>query len=125
MKGKPSQITVMALDPDPLVHMGLEALLSQRPKIQLVGTANTYQDALGQLEKSSPDVLLTEVTLPDRSGAEACRDVIEAYPGTRVLFLALYQEQAAVYSSLLAGASGFLLKESARERLPNSDRNDG
>lgn len=82
-----------------------------------MGCARTYQEAVTQLKLSRPDVLLTDVILPDRTGAEACREITETFPGIRVLFLALHQEKAAVYSAVLAGASGYVLKESARDRL--------
>lgn len=107
----------MALDADPLVHLGLEMVFAPFSAIRLVGCARTYQEAVTQLKLSRPDVLLTDVILPDRSGAEACREVLETFPGTRVLFLALHQERTAVYSAVLAGASGYVLKESARDRL--------
>lgn len=117
VKTKPSQVTVMILDPDPLVHIGVEKILSFSPGIQLYEKAKNYQEALEQLKVTQPDVLLIEVVLPDRSGAEACRDISEAFPSIRVLFLALHHEKSSVYSAVLAGAAGFLLKESARERL--------
>lgn len=114
MSKRSSPINVMALDADPLVHLALETMFAPCSELRLVGCARTYQEILLQLEATQPDVVLTDVVLPDRSGAEACREITETFPGTRVLFLALHQERTAVYSAVLAGASGYVLKESAR-----------
>lgn len=118
MRRAPSQINVMVMDADPLVHVGLETILDQCPGIQLVGKARTYQEAFDQLKETQPHILLTEVTLPDRSGTDACREILEAFPNVRVLFFTNHQEKTTIFSSVLAGASGYLLKESARDRLP-------
>ena len=117
MNRRSSPINVMALDADPLVHLGLETMFAPCSELRLVGCARTYQEIILQLETIQPDVFLTDVTLPDRSGAEACREITEKFPKTRVLFLALHQEKTAVYSAVLAGASGYILKESAKDRL--------
>lgn len=117
MKPRIEKIKVLLLDEDPLVHLGLEKILTSSSTIQLVGKAQTYEEAYEILRVNPIDILLIDEILPDRSGAEACRDITEAYPDVRVIFLACHQDKTIVYSAILAGASGFLLKQSAQDRL--------
>jgi DNA-binding NarL/FixJ family response regulator len=74
-------------------------------------------DAIAEAAKLKPDVVLMDVRLPDGNGVEACRAIREARPETRVLFLTSYADDDAVVATILAGASGFLLKEVGSEEL--------
>ena len=117
MNRKASQVTIMVLDQDPLVHIGLESVLRQRPDFHVVGKARTVQEARAMLDVSQPDVLLIDDWLPDCSSTEACTDFLQSFPGLRVLFLSTNLENSVLLSAILAGASGFLLKESAMNRF--------
>ena len=90
---------------------GLRALLSRREGMEVVGQAGTVADAIAEARKMKPDVIVMDVRLPDGSGIEACREIREAQPETKVIILTSYADEEAVFASILAGAAGYVLKQ--------------
>lgn len=110
-------IRVMLVDDHTVVRMGLRALLEADGGFDVVAEAGTAAEAVEQARRTEPDIVIMDVRLPDRSGVEACRDIREHRPATRVLMLTSYPDDEAVTASVLAGASGYLLKELNQDRL--------
>ena len=105
------QIRVMTVDDHEVVREGLRALLNRRPDMQVVGEANSVQSAIAEAARVSPDVIIMDVRLGDGSGVEACREIREDNPNVKVIMLTSYPDEDAVIASILAGASGYLLKQ--------------
>lgn len=102
---------IMIVDDHDVVREGLLALLKRREGFDVVGQAATVQEAITEAARTTPDVIVMDVRLPDGSGIEACRSIREARPETRVLMLTSYADEDAVFASILAGASGYILKQ--------------
>ena len=119
MAAKP-KIRLMLLDDHEVVRLGLRALFSQTGRVEVVAEAGTVADAIERAAKHRPDLVLMDLRLPDGTGLDACRDILSANPGTRVLFLTSHSDEEAVTSTILAGAAGYLLKEIGSKALINA-----
>jgi two-component system, NarL family, response regulator DevR len=104
-------IRVVLCDDHELVRRGLVSLLEDVAGIQVVGEAGDADAALKAVESALPDVVIMDVRLPGRSGIEACREIRSAFPETRVLMLTAHSDDEALFSSIMAGAAGFVLKQ--------------
>jgi DNA-binding NarL/FixJ family response regulator len=107
--GKP--LSLLIVDDHEVVREGLAALLERRDEFHVAGQAGTVAEAVAQAAKFQPDLVIMDVRLPDGSGIEACREIRAARPETRVVMLTSYPDEEAVLSAILAGASGYLLKQ--------------
>lgn len=110
-------IRLLLVDDHEMVRIGLRTLLGKVKTIQVVGEAGTAADALTEAVRLKPDVVLMDLRLPDGSGIDACREIRAACAATKVLFLTSYSEEDVVLASVVAGASGYLLKEIGGEAL--------
>src|SRR6187431_2483493 len=86
-------------------------MLARRPNFQVVAEAGTAADSIDLARKFKPDLVVMDVRLPDGSGIEACREIRAEMPQTRVVILTSYPDEEAVFSAIVAGASGYLLKQ--------------
>ena len=103
--------TLLVVDDHEVVRQGLVALLDRRPDFQVVAEAGTAADAVAQARRFRPELVIMDVRLPDGSGIEACREIRAEIPETRVVILTSYPDEDAVLSAIVAGASGYLLKQ--------------
>ena len=108
---------ILVVDDHEIVRIGLRAVLSRQPGWEVVGEAASAEEATRLARQLNPDVVLMDVRLPDRSGTEACREILSDHPETKVLMLTSYPDEEAVYGSVLAGASGYVLKDIGSENL--------
>jgi len=99
------------LDDHELVRRGLEALLDSASDMVVVGEAATAAEALRRIPAVMPDIALLDVRLPDGDGIDVCREVRSRYPEIRCLMLTSYDDDEALFAAVMAGASGYLLKE--------------
>jgi two-component system response regulator DevR len=115
-----SELRVLVVDDHEVVRAGLRAVLESEEGIQVVGEAGTTREAVEEAQALKPDVVLLDVRLGeegDVGGIEACREIRSDLPETRVLMFSSYGERETVVSSLLAGASGYLMKNVGRSQL--------
>jgi two-component system, NarL family, response regulator DevR len=110
-------IRLLLVDNHQIVRVGLATLFRTVPHFLLVGEAGTVAEAVAQARQCVPDVVLMDVRLPDGSGIEACRQIRSERPEARVLMLTSYSDEEAVIASIMAGAAGYLLKDTDDERL--------
>ena len=103
--------TLLVVDDHEVVRQGLVALLDRRAGFQVVAEAGTAADAIEQARRFQPDLIIMDVRLPDGSGVEACREIRSELPATRVVMLTSYPDEDAVLAAIVAGASGYLLKQ--------------
>jgi two-component system, NarL family, response regulator DevR len=104
-------IRVFLLDDHEVVRRGVADLLSAEDDIDIVGEASTAEEAIGRILALSPDVCVLDVRLPDGSGVEVCRAVREKRPAVACLMLTSFSDDEALLEAVLAGASGYLLKQ--------------
>jgi two-component system, NarL family, response regulator DevR len=104
-------VTLLVVDDHEVVRQGLVALLGRRPEFQVVGEAGTVAEAIDAARRFQPNLVVMDVRLPDGSGIEACREIRAELPDTRVVMLTSYPDEDAVLSAIVAGASGYLLKQ--------------
>ena len=112
-----SEIRVMLVDDHEVVRQGLAALLERREHLRVVAEAGTVAEAVAAAERVQPDVIVMDVRLPDGTGIEACRDIRAERPDIRVLMLTSYADDEAVYAAIVAGAAGYLLKQTRGREL--------
>jgi DNA-binding NarL/FixJ family response regulator len=113
-----SQIGVLIVDDQPMVRAGLRMILELEPDIDIVGEAADGNEAIAVAGEVRPDVILMDVRMPHLDGLEATRRIVrDRERGSRVLVLTTFDLDAYVYEALLAGASGFVLKDIAPEQL--------
>jgi len=109
MEARPLRLLVV--DDHEVVRQGLVSLLDRREHFQVVAEAGTAAEAVEMARKFEPDLVVMDVRLPDGSGIEACREIRAEFPTTRVVILTSYPDEEAVLSAIIAGASGYLLKQ--------------
>ena len=115
-------IRVFLLDDHELVRTGLVQLLRSEPDIEVVGEAGTAAEALARIPALSPDVAILDARLPDGSGIEVCRQIRSAVPEVKALVLTSYDDDEALFSAILAGAAGYLLKQISNTDLVDAVR---
>ncbi len=104
-------LRLLVVDDHEVVREGLVSLLDRRPGFQVVAQAGSVAEALAEARRHRPDLVIMDVRLPDGSGIEACREIRSEMPATRVVMLTSYPDEEAVLSAIVAGASGYLLKQ--------------
>src|SRR5260370_6781142 len=110
-------ISVLVVDEQWLVRLALTNLFGKLRPFALVADATTAAGAIAAARTHDPCVVIMDVRLPDGSGIEACRQIRMNNPNTRVVMLTSFSDEDAVIAAILAGASGYLLKQSEPERL--------
>jgi DNA-binding NarL/FixJ family response regulator len=102
---------VFLVDDHEVARRGIRSLIEEEPDIEVVGEAATAGEAVGRILATSPDVALVDVLLPDGDGVTVCREVRSRRPEIRVLMLTSFSDDEALFDSILAGASGYVLKQ--------------
>ena len=106
-----TDVRVFLLDDHEIVRRGIADLLHAEPGITVVGEAGTAAEALRRIPATRPDVAVLDARLPDGSGIDVCREIRSAEPQIRCLILTSYDDNDALFAAVMAGASGYLLKE--------------
>jgi two-component system response regulator DevR len=104
-------LRLLVVDDHEVVRQGLVALLDRKAGFEVVAQAGSVAEAIDAARRFEPDLVIMDVRLPDGSGIEACREIRAARPETRVIMLTSYPDEEAVLSAIIAGASGYLLKQ--------------
>nr|WP_141781736.1 response regulator transcription factor [Nocardioides albertanoniae] len=111
MLTEPRTIRVYLLDDHEVVRQGLTTLLDSHDDITVVGQGGTTAQAREDIDRLRPDVCVLDARLPDGSGIEVCREVRAAYPEMLALILTSYDDDEALFSAIMAGAKGYVLKD--------------
>jgi DNA-binding NarL/FixJ family response regulator len=114
--------TVLLVDDQSLIRMGLRLVIDSEPDLEVVGEASDGGVALDQVAALAPDVVLMDIRMPGVDGITATRRVVAEHPGTRVLVLTTFDVDEYAFAALRAGASGFLLKSARPEELADAIR---
>jgi two-component system response regulator DevR len=108
---------ILLVDDHEVVRLGLRSLLERHPQFDIVGEAGSAREALEQVTALQPDVVVMDIRLPGTSGIEACEEIVNRYPNTKVIMLTSYAEDEMLFSAIRAGASGYILKQIGSDDL--------
>jgi DNA-binding NarL/FixJ family response regulator len=117
-----AKIRVFLLDDHEVVRRGLKGLLEAEADIDVVGEAGTSESAMDRLKVLQPDVALLDVRLPDGDGVTLCREIRSLLPGTACLMLTGYSDDQALMGAIMAGAAGYVMKQSSGTELVGAVR---
>jgi DNA-binding NarL/FixJ family response regulator len=118
-------IRVVLVDDHEVVRSGVKALLKATDDIVVTGEAGTVREAVDEADRTRPDVVVMDVRLTDGSGIEATREIRARHPNTRVLMLTSFADDEALFASIMAGASGYVLKQVNAAQLVRAIREVG
>ncbi|MET7337642.1 response regulator transcription factor [Nonomuraea sp. NPDC005650] len=104
-------IRVFLLDDHEVVRRGVAALLDSEDDLEVIGEAGTAESAIARIPALKPDVAVLDVRLPDGSGVDVCREVRSQLPGLACLMLTSFADDDALFDAVMAGASGYVLKQ--------------
>lgn len=116
---------ILIVDDHEIVRKGLVTLLSGEDGLEVVGEAGTVETAIRRVGYDRPEVVIMDVRLPDGTGIEACREIRARWPDVRVLMLTSFADEEALFASIMAGASGYVLKRVDARQLIESIRRVG
>jgi two-component system, NarL family, response regulator DevR len=108
---KKAPLRVMLVDDHEIVRDGIRAMLESEDDVMVTAQAGTVREAIDEAARTRPDVVVMDVRLADGSGIEATREIRAEHPQTRVLMLTSFADDEALFSSIMAGASGYVLKQ--------------
>jgi two-component system, NarL family, response regulator DevR len=118
----PGRISVFLVDDHEIFRRGVRALLADEPGIEVVGEAETAAAALDRIPALRPDVAVLDVRLPDGNGISVCREIGSALPGTACLMLTAYNDDQALLGAIMAGAAGYVSKQTCGTDLVSALR---
>jgi two-component system, NarL family, response regulator DevR len=107
----PAPLRVMIVDDHEVVRNAIKALLAEEAGITIAGEAGGVREAIERAAWVRPDVVVMDIRLPDGSGIDATREIRARLPGTQVLILTTFPDDEALFASIMAGASGYVLKQ--------------
>jgi NarL family two-component system response regulator LiaR len=117
-----ARVRVLIVDDHAIVRKGIRALLSEADGFEVVGEADNGQEAVLRAAESHPDVILMDLLMPGMDGIEATRQITSRQPQARILVLTSFAADNKVFPAIKAGASGYLLKDSAPDELVRAIR---
>ena len=110
-------VRILLADDHRIVRDGLRALIETQPNMEVIGESDNGRDALRLAKESSPDLVVMDLSMPGLNGIETTRRILSEVEGVRVVVLSMHSDKRFVHEALRAGASGYLLKDSAFEEL--------
>ncbi len=109
--------TVMIVDDHPLFREGLKSILSRHSKFEIIAEAENGSRGISYAKKMKPELIIMDLSLPDKFGIEVTREIMAKLPGTCIMILSMHSNIDYVTEAFKAGAKGYLVKESAAEKL--------
>ncbi len=115
-------IRIFIADDHPLIRKGLKEIFEEEDDMKIVGNASSANEALSEIDKSKPDVLVTDLSMPGRSGLDLINDLKRLFPKLPVLILTMHPEERFAVRALKTGAFGYLTKDTSPEELVKAVR---
>lgn len=112
-----AKIRVLLVDDHRIVRLGLKTIINDQPEMEVVGEAGNATEALHEVERLKPDVVLMDIRLPGGSGIEATREITKRFPGSKVVMLTSFADNSLIFRAISAGAVGYILKQVEEEEL--------
>ena len=110
-------IRVAIVEDSAIIRRSLEAMINQAPGMHCVCACATAEDALRQIPRATPDVVLMDIQLPNRSGIECTAQLKQLQPGLQIIIVTVYEDTERIFKALKAGACGYLLKRATPEQI--------
>jgi len=111
------KIRVLIVDDHHIVRMGLMTIINDQPGMEVVGEAGNATEALGEVERLQPDVVLMDIRLPGESGIEVTSQISKRFPKSKVVMLTSFADDSMIFRAISAGAVGYVLKQVEDEDL--------
>ena len=108
---------VFITDDHYMVVEGIRSLLQHEPDIEWMGHAMNAASCLAFLQQQQPDIILMDINLPDKSGIDLCKEVLDKYPGIYIIGLSTFNQQSFIQKMIDNGASGYVLKNATQQEL--------
>lgn len=121
-KAKPSKRTVLIVDDHPMMRQGLAQLINSEPDLVAAGEAENAQQALQLAAVSAPDLVLADISLPDKHGLELLKDLQALHPGLAVLVVSMHDESLYAERVLRAGGRGYIMKQEGGMKMVEAIR---
>lgn len=115
-----SKIKLFILDDHQMLIDGLKALLVNESSYELIGTSNNAKEALALIDKQQPNIVLSDINMPEMNGIEFTRELKKKHPHIKVVALSMFGESNIISEMLNAGVSGYILKNTGKEELVNA-----
>jgi DNA-binding NarL/FixJ family response regulator len=115
-------LRILIAEDHPLFRKGVMSLLSSVPDFEVVGEATTGEEAVVHAEQLQPDVVVMDLQMPEVTGIEATRRILQKSPSIRVLVVTLFEDDDSVFMALRAGARGYVLKDADEEEMVHAIR---
>lgn len=110
-------LNILLADDHEVVRVGVRALIERQPGMKVVGEAGTVQEAITQAEALAPDVVVLDIRMPGGDGLEACRQIKERRPGTKIIVLTSFPDDDVLIDAIACGADGYVLKQIGSDDL--------
>jgi DNA-binding NarL/FixJ family response regulator len=117
-----ADVRIVIADDHEVVRIGLASLLDRQAGFSVVGQAGSGREAVELARRHRPDVVVLDIRMPDGSGTDACREITTELPDTAVVMLTSYADEEALFASIAAGASGYVLKRIGSRELIDAIR---
>lgn len=114
---EPVRRRIFLVDDHPMMRDSLRRLIDGEPGLMYCGDAGSAESTLGEIPKCNPDLLITDITLPGRSGLDLIKDMKAAFPDVQILVFSMHDEMFYAERALRAGARGYLMKEAGSEKM--------
>lgn len=108
---------ILIVDDHALLREGLRSLLSAEPGMSVVGTAEDAESGIAKIDSLNPDVVLTDLAMPETGDVDAIREIRNAHPKVRIIALTFHKEDSYILAALQAGADGYIVKDDSRDEL--------
>ncbi len=110
-------LRILLVDDHEVVRVGVRALIERQPGMEVAGEATTVREAVSQVEQLAPDVVVLDIRLPGGNGLEACRQIKDLRPETRIIVLTSYPDDEVLFDAIACGADGYVLKQIGSDDL--------
>jgi two-component system, NarL family, response regulator LiaR len=110
-------IRIIVVDDHNLFREGLVAIIRSEPEIEVIGQAGTVRDAVELVHSMTPDIVLMDLMLPDGTGVDATREILQEQPDCKIVFLTMSEEDENLFAAIRGGAKGYLLKNMQPKKL--------